>query len=370
MRNTRAIIHLENFLHNLHEIRKILDPGVKICISLKADAYGHGAVEFAKTAQADGADFIGIACPEEGSELRAAGITAPLLLYGLALPEVIPLVLENGISAFVADEEGIGLFEKEARGSGRRARLHLKVDTGMGRIGCTPAQAKSLARRIAGSPDLVLEGICTHFPASDERDRSFTEGQIARFRDLVRGIEEAGIDPGIVHASNSGGLLQYPEAWFSMVRPGILLYGYYPSKEVSRNLFIKPAMELRSKLVFIKRVEAGFPVSYGCTYRTPRPTWIGTVAAGYADGYPRLLSGRGRVLIRGRNYPIVGRVTMDQLMIDLGDRLEVERFDEAVLFGPDPLGPDAEEIADKVGTIPYEITCGINKRVPRTYVEP
>ena len=155
-----------------------------------------------------------------------------------------------------------------------------------------------------------------------------------------------------------------------MVRPGILLYGYYPSEEVPKSLRIEPVMELRSKLVFLKKVEAGFPVSYGCTYRTSRPTWIGTVAVGYADGYPRLLSNKGRVLINGKTYPIVGRVTMDQIMVDLGDKPEAKRFDDAVLFGPDPSGPDAREIADLANTIPYEITCGVNKRVPRTYIKP
>jgi alanine racemase len=369
MRNSSLIVHIDHFLKNLGEIRRLVGEDVKISASVKADAYGHGAVDIARAAQKGGADYLGIACPEEGAELRKAGISMPVLLYGLCLPAEMALLIDLNISAMVGDEEDIVCFEGRAEKMKTRAKLHLKVDTGMGRIGCRPEKTLTLAKRIAESPHLVLEGFSTHFPSADEKDRSFTAGQIRLFRSLAAEIRSAGIDPGILHASNSGGVLQYPEANFNMVRPGILLYGYYPSKDVSRDLRIRPVMELRARVLFIKRVPPGTPLSYGCTYKTEKETCIATVASGYADGYPRSLSNRGRVLIRGKNYPVVGRVTMDQIMVDIGADPEVRRYDEAVLFGPDPAGPNAEEIAELAGTIPYEITCGISRRIPRVRVD-
>ncbi len=335
---------------------------------MKADAYGHGALDIARAAERGGADFLGVATPQEGMELRRAGVVMPILLYGLCLPEEHKLLVQHDISAVAVDDPGIEAFEGAAEKLGRPALLHLKIDTGMGRIGCAPEDAVRLAARIASSPFLRLEGVATHFPCSDEKDLGFTRQQIALFRDLVNRIKAAGVNPGLLHASNSGGVLQCPEANFSMVRPGILPFGYYPSREVARPLDIRPVMELRSRVLFLKKVPAGTPISYGCTYRTPAPTWIATLGVGYADGYPRSLSNRGRVLIKGRTYPVVGRVTMDQVMVDLGPQTEIRRYDEAVMFGPDPAGPGAEDLAELAGTIPYEITCGINRRVPRLVV--
>ena len=368
MRNTAVIIHVDNFLHNIQQIRNLVGPHVKICASVKADAYGHGAVALARAAERGGVEFLGIACPEEGAELRNAGVQLPLLMYGLCLPQDIPRVVDLEISAVVADAEGIELFARSAARQKKVARLHLKIDTGMGRIGCTPQEAIPLVKRILASPHLVLEGLATHFPISDVADRSFTRKQIQQFLDIVRELEREGIKAELLHASNSGGILQYPEANLSMVRPGILLYGYFPSREVPREIPLKPVMELKATVLFLKKVPPGTPISYGSTYRTPETTTIATIGAGYADGYPRSLSNRGRVLIRNKCYPIVGRVTMDQIMVDVGKDPEVERYDEAVLFGPNPLGPSAEEVAELAGTITYEITCGINRRIPRHYL--
>ncbi|MFQ3620850.1 MAG: alanine racemase [Spirochaetales bacterium] len=365
MRNTSVVIHLDNFIQNVQQIRLLVGPNVKICASVKADAYGHGAVAIAKAAQACGVDLLGVACVEEGGELRRAGIHLPLLIYGLALPEDVPKIVDLDIATIVADLDGIDLFDRAAKQMGKRARLHLKIDTGMGRIGCKPEEALALVRRICSSSHLFLEGVATHFPISDEKDRTFTTTQIRLFNQLLQQIQAEGISPEIVHASNSGGILQYPEANYSMVRPGILLYGYFPSRQVPRTLPIKPVMELKASVLFLKTVPPGTPISYGCTYTTKEKTTIATIGAGYADGYPRSLSNRGRVLIRNKCYPIVGRVTMDQIMVDVGKDPEVERYDEAILFGPDPCGPSAEEIAELAGTITYEITCGINRRIPR-----
>jgi alanine racemase len=369
MRNSLLLIHIDNFIHNFGQIRQFVGPRVKISAAVKADAYGHGAGVIAAAAEKAGADFLGVAAPGEGDELRRAGISLPILLYGLCLPGETDCLISRDISAAVADGEGIAWFESRAAALGKKARLHLKIDTGMGRMGCAPSETLALARRIARSRNLVLEGICTHFPASDEKDRVYTENQIALFRSLTEDIRRDGIDPGIVHAANSGGVLQYPEAFFSMVRPGILLYGYYPSGETARPFPVKPVMELKSWVLFLKKVPPGTYISYGCTYKTERETWIATIGTGYADGYPRLLSNKGRVLINGKTYPVAGRISMDQTMVDLGPETEVKRYDEATLFGPDPSGPGADEIAGQTGTIPYEITCGINRRVPRIILE-
>ena len=368
MRNARLVIHVDNYLYNLREIRRLVGPAVKISASVKANAYGHGALLIARAAEKGGADFLGVASAGEGEELREGGIKLPLLLYGLCPAEDAESLVKSGISAAVAGGEGIAFFEKAAAALGKKARLHLKIDTGMGRIGCTSEEAPSLAQRIVSSPHLVLEGVCTHFPSSDEAERAFTESQIEAFSNTVEAIRRAGVSPGLVHAANSGGITGYPEARFDMVRPGIILYGYYPGEETPRLFTPRPVMEMRAPVLFMKKLKAGRTVSYGRTWTASRETWIATIGVGYADGYPRLLSNKGMVLIKGKTYPIAGRVTMDQTMVDLGPETDICIGDEAVLFGPDPNGPDADEVARLAETIPYEITCGISLRVPRTVV--
>jgi alanine racemase len=365
MRNASVIIHIDNFLYNLGEIRRIAGPGIKISAAVKANAYGHGAVVIAKAAEKGGADFLGVASPAEGAELRAAGIALPILLYGLCPPGEAKMLVENDISAAAAGEEDIAAFEKAAARLEKKARLHLKIDTGMGRIGCTPEDSAALARRVTDSPHLVLEGVFTHFSSSDEEDRRCTQNQIDVFSRTLEALRSGGVNPGIVHASNSGGVLQYPAARFSMVRPGIILYGYYPSAGVPRLFAAKPVMEMRAPVLFVKSVEAGTSVSYNRIWTARRKTFIATLGVGYADGYPRFLSNKGRVLIAGKSYPLAGSVTMDQTMVDLGPETTVKTGEEAVLFGPDPQGPGADEIARVAQTIPYEITCNINLRVPR-----
>jgi alanine racemase len=367
MRNAAVIIHIDNFLYNLGRVRELAGPSVKICAPVKANAYGHGAVQIAAAAEKAGADFLGVAAPAEAAELRAAGIRLPILLFGLCLPQDAEGLLRNDVSAVAVDDAGIAFFEEAAAKTNKKARLHLKIDTGMGRIGCTPEDAPRLARRIASSPRLILEGVCTHFAVSDTRERAFTLRQIEIFRSALERIWRDGVSPVIVHAANSGALLQYPEAHFDMARPGILLYGYYPSGETPRPFPLKPVMELRAPVLWVKQAAAGTPISYGCTYTAPAPTWIATLGIGYADGYPRLASGKGRALIGGTFYPIAGRVTMDQTMLNLGPQTEIKPGDQAVLFGPGG-APGADEVAAHAQTIAYEITCGINPRAPRRFV--
>jgi len=369
MRSCKAIIYLHNLYYNIKAIKDFTRRKAKLCLAAKADGYGHGAAKIARTAIDAGIDSLAVNAKDEAIELREAGITEDILILGLAPPGEILEIVKHGLSAVVADEDMIDEYARAARVAGSPARLHLKVDTGMGRIGCDPDAAPSLARKIASTPELKLEGICSHFPVADASDKGYTSEQIRRFSRCIDAVREAGIAPGTVHIANSAGLQRYPESWFDMVRVGIAAYGYPGGPEANPPLPLQPVMELRAPVSFIKTVPAGTHLSYGHTYMTTRKTVIATVSAGYADGYRRALSNRGRVLLNGECYPVVGTVCMDQLLVDLGPRPDVKLYDEAVLFGPDGRGPDAAELASLLGTVPYEITCGISARVPREYRE-
>ncbi len=368
MRATRAIVRLDHLKSNLDQIRRHIGSGVRICLAVKADAYGHGIVEIGRAASDHGVEYLAVATSDEGTELRNNGVEVPILLYSLASPREIPDIVRHRISPVIADEEQAALYETAAHSQGTRAAVHVKIDTGMGRIGCRPDETVRLARRITSSPSLLLAGISTHLASSDMADPTYTNQQLDLFRDAVERVRRDGIDPGIVHAANSGGVLSHPEGHFDMVRPGIIAYGYRPSPESPASLQLTPVMEVRSQVVFLKRVGKGEAISYGMTWRAPRETWIGTIPIGYGDGYNRLLSNRAEVLIGGRRYPVVGRVCMDQIMVDLGASTSVKRYDEAILFGFSEGAPDAEELAALCETIPYEITCNVSKRVRRNYV--
>ena len=373
MRATRAIIRLDHLKHNIEQIRRAVRrpdrPCPLVCLAVKADAYGHGIAPVGLAAAECGVDYLAVATVDEGVELRDASSRLPILLYGLPTPEEIAPVVTHAITPILADAEQIELVGAEATKQGRQIPVHLKIDTGMGRIGCRPDDAVRLARMVEASASLELGGVCTHFAASDSGDPAYTNEQIATFETVLARFRTDGIAPGIVHAANSGGVLGHAESWYDMVRPGILAYGYYPSDGQERVHDVLPVMELRSRVVFIKQVEAGDAISYGMTWRAPRRTHIGTIPVGYGDGYNRLLSNRGQVSINGKRYPVVGRVCMDQLMVDLGAACTVARYDDATLFGYSVGAPSAEDIAEICGTIAYEITCGISKRVPRIYTD-
>jgi len=366
MRATRAIVHLDSFLGNLKAIQQRVGPSRRICVPVKADAYGHGAVKIARVSLAAGAFCLGVADVQEGAELRREGISAPILLFSQPLPAEIPEIIKNCLSPLVSDDEFIAMLAKTAAEMKIRLPVHLKIDTGMGRMGCTPAEAPSLARQITASTTLEYAGTATHLAVSDSaasQDMAYTEQQIAGFKEALEQIRAEDIDPGIIHAANSGAVVLHPEAWFDMVRPGIILYGYNlagtPSPEV------KPVMELRTNVALIKQVKKGETVSYGRTWTASYDTVIAVLPVGYADGLPRLASNKWQAVINGKTYPLVGRVCMDQCMADIGPNTEVHRWDEAsILGGP---APGAGILAGRIGTIPYEITCNINKRVPRVY---
>ena len=372
MQATRATIHLENLRHNLGAARRIAGTHPKICFPVKADAYGHGAVALSKFALGAGADYLAVARVSEGVELRVAGIKAPILVLSQALPEELKSIVAHDLAPLVSDEDFTMEAAKVAEQERKQLNVHLKIDSGMGRLGCKPEDAASLAGKIASCKQLHLEGVATHLSVSDSQeadDVAYTREQISRFKEAVASIKDAGFDPGIVHAANSGALLFHENSYFDMVRPGIFLYGYTPfgsMQLVNGSSPVKPIMELRSKVTLIKRLKKGEAISYGRTWVTKEDTFIGVIPAGYADGLPRGLSNNHSVQILGKEYPLVGRVCMDNSMVNLGSETEVKRWDDVVIFGPGFL--NAADLAGKLNTIPYEITCGITKRVIREYV--
>jgi alanine racemase len=371
MRATRAIIHLDKDAGNILAVKKRVG-GRLICAAVKADAYGHGAVAIARASLEAGAACFGVSAVREGEELREEGITAPVLLFSPSLPAEIPQLIENRLTPFVSDGEYADLLGKAAASAGIRLPVHLKIDTGMGRIGCAPEDAHELARRIAACPSLEYAGTATHLAVADSAapdDIAYTEKQLDCFKNAVNAIRAAGVDPGIVHAANSGAVILHPGSWFDMVRPGILLYGYNTVGSGGNlpPLRVEPVMELCTNVVLIKRVKKGETVSYGRTWVAKQDTEIAVLPVGYADGLPRLASGKWQAVINGKAYPLVGRICMDQCMVDIGCAAngEVRRWDDAVIFGG--VAPGADELAERIGTIPYEITCNINKRVQRVY---
>lgn len=378
MRATRATIDLAQLCANLRTVQRCLTAPAapaarvsrarrpaRICLAVKAAAYGHGAVPVARAALTAGVSAFGVATVAEGVELRTAGITAPILLFSLPLPEEAAAIARAGLTALCADAALGRDLARAAAAARRTVTVHLKIDTGMGRIGCTPQAAPDLAQELRRHPALRLAGVCTHFAHADQADLERTRAQLAAFERAVAAIRDHHLL--VRHAANSGAVGGLPAAHLDLVRPGIIAYGYGPGEQRPRTAAVRPVMALATRVVYLKRVSAGTGLSYGWTYRTPAATVIGTLPVGYADGYPRALSGRAQVLIRGRRYPVVGRICMDQCLVDLGPRPAVARYDEAVLFGPDRAGPDAAELAALADTIPYEITSRVAARVPRIY---
>jgi len=364
MRPTRAEIDLAAIRHNINQIRAKVGSEVKIVAVVKADAYGHGAIEVSQATLEAGADCLAIALPEEGAKLRAAGYTVPIFILGLTLSEQAPFVVENNLIATVCTTESIQALDTAARQIGQRAQVILKLDTGMGRIGVSPDALDDLLQFASSCTDLEPVGIFTHLAAADASDKTHAFSQLNLFQETVSKTALS-----YLGAANSATIIDLPSGHFNTVRPGIILYGLPPSNEMHSTLDLRPAMQFKTKITYIKEVPAGTSVSYGCTYTTDQPTFIATLPVGYADGYNRRLSNKAPVLIGGRRRPIVGRVCMDQIMVDLGPVCDAAIGDEAVLFGRQG---EAEitvtELADLVGTINYELVCAISARVPRVYL--
>ncbi len=369
-RVSRAVIHLDNLRYNLDYVRGLIGPECRICLAVKADAYGHGAVAVAKAAIEHGVGSFAVSNVDEGTQLRQAGITAPILLLGYPGQEELEALIMQNLEPFAGDRNYLLKLDALVQKMGRPPlKIHIKVDTGMGRLGCRPEEMPSLAAFTAGAKGLCFEGLCTHFPCADSNapeDVDFTRGQIAALKKLREELVKMGLAPALIHGANSGGIFNHRESHLDMVRLGLAAYGYAPEGRGSQSA-LRPVMELKSRIAYVKAVHAGESISYGRTWISPRESRIATIPIGYADGCFRSLSGKGEVLIRGQRYPVAGRICMDQMMVDLGPDSSLAAGEDVSLFGPDPQGPDAAELAGLAGTIPYEITCAVSRRVPRVY---
>lgn len=367
-----AQIDLDAICRNIQNVMHKVGQDVKVMAIIKTDAYGHGAVPVAKALHRIGTYAFGVATAEEAVQLRRNGIENPILVLGYVFPADFDLLLENDIWHTVFQYDTAAAYAARARELGKTARVHIKVDTGMGRIGLQPdAHGLETVRRIAALDHLKIDGIFTHFACADAADKTSCNRQKERFLGFLRALEESGIHIPLRHMCNSAGIIDMDGDFLDMVRSGIMTYGLYPSQEVNKAGFpLYPAMSLKSHVAFVKTVDAGFPVSYGSTYVTKGKTVIATIPVGYGDGYPRALSNRGRVLIHGQFAPIVGRVCMDQMMVDVTAIPDVRQGDEVTLVGTDGMSRiSVEEVADAANSFNYEFCCDINKRVPRVYLQ-
>lgn len=373
-RPTWVEISLDALRSNIEQFQKVLPSGMKQMAVVKADAYGHGAVEVAKEVLAAGVDYLGVAFFDEALELRNAGITAPILVLGYTPPEGIARAQEMDVTIAVYSRdvlEALREQSQQANQAKRKLKIHIKLDTGMGRLGLhTEADAIPFIEEALKLPNVVVEGLFTHYASADESDKSYTMEQYRRFARIVSHFTDQGVDFPYIHAGNSAAAIDLPGFTYSMVRLGISMYGLYPSEEVNQSVVaLKPVMSLKTGIVHLKTLPPDSGVSYGTIYRTKGEERIATLPIGYADGYSRMLSTKAEVLVRGRRVPIVGRICMDQCMINVTDVPDVEALDEVVLIGEQ--GGEritAEDLAELLGTVNYEIICMISHRVARVYV--
>lgn len=362
-----AEISLNHLEYNWNSIRRRLQPGCRMMAVVKANAYGHGDAVLARYFQEFGADWFAVSNIEEAVTLRKSGATLPILILGMTPCEYAEELSRYDVTQSVYSAAYAGELEAAARRVGVTLSVHVKVDTGMTRIGFSDRDVDEI-ERVYRSKTLRASGIFTHFACSDEKGedaQAYTRGQYARFESVCRSLMDRGIEVGLRHCCNSGAILAYPEMQMDMVRPGVILYGLPPSDELRDGADLRPVMTLYSRIAMIKTVESGIPVSYGRTYTTPEPRRIATVACGYADGYPRILSNRAYMLAGGRRAPVIGRVCMDQTMLDVTDCPDAHEGDTVVLAGGE--GPAFEELAELAGTIHYELVCNVGRRVPRLY---
>lgn len=365
-------VDLDAIGENVRSIARLVGDGTRICAVVKAEAYGLGAVEVARAALAAGAERVAVARVDEAIQLRLAGISAPILLIAGFVPAEAEAIVRHRVTATVVQaRDGLAL----ARAAGRLGRVvdvHLKVDTGLTRYGAPPADVPSLVRLLRGLPTVRLEGLYSHFASADEEDRSFTEEQLHRLFQIVEAVErleDDGWRPPIVHAANSAATLREPTSWLHMVRVGIALSGHYPSAAVPRDVVLRPAVSLRARLLAVKDVPAGTSIGYNRTFVADRQLRVGLVPAGYADGVPRSHSNRAVALVAGARLPVVGRVSMDQCVVDLTENPWASPGNVVTLFGRDAFGEiPLEEYAAWSDTIVHEALCRIGPRVPRRYV--
>ena len=370
-----ANIDLDAIHENVVNAKKLTKPGTKLMAIIKADAYGHGAVEVAKTLD-DVADAYGVAILEEGIELRQAGIQKPVLILGYTPAQYARDLAEMDLRQEVHSLAYARELEARLVGTDSRLQVHLKLDTGMARLGFFCQEGERVLEElltVTRMPHLEVEGMFTHFPVADSldpADEAFTREQFRLFQRFVAGMEAAGVRPEICHCCNSGATIAYPEFSMDMVRPGVATYGIAPSQDLAGRLDLRPLLTLQTTISQIRSYPAGVPVSYGRTYVTPAPRTLAVVSIGYADGLSRQLSGRVSFLLRGRQVAVVGRICMDMCMVDVTDVPEARVGDPVTVLGTGEDGaPSACGLASQLGTIPYEILCSISKRIPRIYLD-
>ncbi|HAJ33824.1 MAG TPA: alanine racemase [Candidatus Atribacteria bacterium] len=365
-------INLDAIAQNVRNIKKLIGKKKELMAVAKGNAYGHDISEVSSVVLRNGASRLAVARLEEGIFLRKAGITVPILILGLTLKQQAELLVSYSITPTVSEYGMIEKLSESAFKKDKKVKVHIKVDTGMGRIGIFPNHVLDFIKKVKALGNVEIEGIFTHFSVADEKDKTYTEKQFRKFMGVLTDLEKEGIRIPVKHVGNSATLLDLPHMWLDLVRPGISIYGLYPSTEVQKTVKLIPAHSFKTRIVFLKELSAGESISYGRTYTTNRKiTKVASLPVGYADGYNRLLSNQGEVLVRGRRFPIIGRICMDQCMIDVSSLLEVKIGDEVVLWGRQ--GQEkitVEEIAEKIGTINYEIVhMPDKKRVPKLFIK-
>ena len=371
-RPTWALINLDALAYNFQTVRRHVRQDVKVMAVVKADAYGHGAIRCARRLEAEGADWFGVATPEEGVELREGGVERPILCLGGFWDGQAELCLRFQLVPVIYRIDMAETLDRAAQAAGVVADVHVKIDTGMGRLGARYEAAAEFADALVRFKNIRVDGLMTHFAAADDPDRDcFTADQAMRFQDAVGAFRARGFNPTYEDLSNSAATCSEGAEWGNMVRPGGVLYGLWrdilkPAKKPPR---LRPVMSVHSRIMLLKRVPPGDPLGYGCTFEASRETLVATLPIGYNDGYMRALSNRGRIIVRDTYAPVVGRISMDLTLIDVTDVAGVSLHDKVTLLGADgDLYIPAEEMAKTAGTLSYEITCGISERVPRVYV--
>lgn len=370
-KRTWAEVDLDAIAHNIREIRRITEPKSQIMAVVKADAYGHGVMETVHTLLENGADRLAVATLSEGEQLRNHGVTAPILILGASDSDSVSDLIDFDIIPTVFDYDFAKSLSDAALEKKKTAKIHIKIDTGMSRIGFVASDADNTKIideivKIYQLPYIEIEGIFSHFATSDETDSAYTYLQYDRFMKVVSLLEERGIKIPIKHICNSAGIMMYPNMHLDMVRPGIILYGMYPSNEVDKSrLSLIPAMTLKAGITYVKEVQEGRGVSYGKEYITEGVTKIATVPIGYADGYLRKLAKSGKMLVKDTEVPVIGRICMDQCMIDVTNVHNINKGDEAIIFGKE--GVTIDDLAEWLETINYEVSCLVGKRIPRIY---
>ena len=365
LRDVYAEIDLSAIRHNFTQIRRHINKNSKFCVVVKANAYGHGAIPVSKAAVECGADFLAVATVDEGLELRRAGFNLPILILGLVPDDSAAVIVENNLTQAVSDFNLAEKLSIAAKNLNKIAKIHLKIETGMGRIGIAPENAAKLAKKISLLPNIELEGIFSHFADADSPDRTFTHNQIKIFTETAEKIKSAGVLIKILHIAESAAALDIPEAHFDMVRSGIINYGLYPAENFPKTIELRPAMKLFARISYLKNISAGVSIGYGREFVAKRNSVIATLPIGYADGYIRAYK-NFFVDIGGKLAPIAGRICMDQIMVDVTEIDDVKVGDEVILFGSDKISID--DAAKHLKTINYEVTCLISARVPRIFI--